>query len=117
MFRSFRMKGDVTRAGFNKIADDAIHRFYHQMHINRCGDAVAAQRLTHHWADGEVRHIVVVHHIEMHYVCACCEHTVDFFAKTGKVRRENGGSNPEIARSRGHGYVRWSKCDSSIVHL
>ena len=63
------------------------------MDINRGGDAMLAQRLTHQRADGEVGDIVVVHDIKVHDIRTGGEHVVDFFTEAGKVRRENRRRN------------------------
>ena len=47
---------------------------HHQVHVDRRLDAVLAQRLAHQRADGEVRHVVVVHHVEVDEVGAGGEH-------------------------------------------
>jgi len=46
MLGSFRVKGDVGCTSFGKIRDDAINRLHHQMHIDRGGHAMLAQRFT-----------------------------------------------------------------------
>src|ERR1035437_5591659 len=42
MLGSFRVKGNVSRAGLGEIGNDAIHRLDHQMHVDRSGHAVLA---------------------------------------------------------------------------
>ncbi len=56
------------------------------MHVDGCRDTVLAQGLADHRADREVRHVVIVHHIEVDQISARCEHGVHFFAQTGEVR-------------------------------
>src|SRR3546814_15787751 len=62
------MEADVGGAGPGDVGDDAVDRPDHQVHVDRRGHAVLAQRLAHQWADGEVGHVVVVHHVEVHTV-------------------------------------------------
>ena len=90
MLRSLRMKGNKVGAGFGKIGNEAINRASHQMHVdNRPGqraDSRADQR-----TDGHVRHIVIVHDIEVNPVGAGRDHVGDFRPQTGKVGRKNAG--------------------------
>ena len=65
VFGGFRMEGDNAGAGFGKIRNDAVDRLHHQMHIDRRGNAVFTQRFQYHWADSQVRHIVVIHNVKM----------------------------------------------------
>ena len=67
---------------------------HHQMHVDRRGDTVLAQRLAHHRADGQVRHVVIVHHVEVHEVGAGSQHGVDFLAQAGEVGGQDGGRDP-----------------------
>src|SRR5690606_8726366 len=57
---------------------------------------VLAQRLADQWADREVRHVVVVHHVEMHEVGAGRDHRVHLLAQPREIRGQDRGSNPEI---------------------
>src|SRR5690606_9607957 len=40
MVARFRVEGDVAGAGIGKHLDQAVHRRHHQVHVNRCSDAV-----------------------------------------------------------------------------
>jgi len=40
------------------------------MHVDGGGHAIFAQRFADHRADGEIRHVVVVHHVEVHPIGA-----------------------------------------------
>ena len=93
MFAGFRMKADDAGAGLGKIGDDPIYRLDHQMHINGCSDPVFTQRLADQGADGQVRHVVVVHHVEMHPVSAGREHFRSVLAQPGEIGRQDGGGN------------------------
>ena len=115
MAARFRVKGNVGRASFNKVADDAIDRFHHQMHIDGRGHAVFAQRLADHGANRQVRHIVVVHHIEVNDVGASGEHGIDFGAKAGKVRRKDGRGYLVVAF---HGkQVHWAQYAAPLYRI
>src|SRR5690606_32390791 len=85
----FRVEGDVAGAGFQKVADDAVHRLDHQVHVDGRGDAVLAQRRANHRADGQIGHVVVVHHVEVDDIGTGGENLVDFLAKPGKVGGQN----------------------------
>ncbi|MNS76860.1 hypothetical protein D3C72_1104170 [compost metagenome] len=97
----FRVEADDAGAGFGEVRHDAIHRLDHQVHVDRRGDAVLAQRLADHRADGQVRHVVVVHHIEMDPIGASGQDVVDFFAQAGEVGREDGRSDEAVGHGRG----------------
>ena len=56
-------------AGLGEIRHDAVHRLHHQVHVER-RLAERPDRLAHHRPDGEVGHVVVVHHVEVHQVGA-----------------------------------------------
>ena len=64
--------------------------------------AVLAQRLAHQRADGQVRHVVVVHHVEVHPVGAGREHVVHFLAQAGEVGGKDGWGDDAV----GHGGSR-----------
>ena len=65
----------------------------HQVHVDRRRDAGLAQRLADQRADGQVRHVMVVHDIEVDPVGAGRQHRVDFFAQAGEVGRQDRGSD------------------------
>jgi hypothetical protein len=60
------------------------------VHIDRRLDAALAQRFAHQRADGQVRHVVVVHHVEVDHVGTGREHGLDFLAQTGEIGRQDG---------------------------
>ena len=84
------MKSDVARARLREIRNDAIHRLDHQVHVDRRGNTVLAQRLADQRADREIRHIMIVHHVEMHDVRAGGKHVLHFFAQASEIGTENG---------------------------
>ena len=80
----FLMKTDDVRTGFGKIGNDAIDRFDHQMHIDRYLH-VRADRFADKWSDGQIRHVMVIHHIEMNDVGSGSNDVAYFLAKTSEV--------------------------------
>ena len=90
----FRMERDPGGAGLREVRNDAIDRLHHQVHVDRRGDAVLAQRLAHQRADGEIRHVVIVHHVEVDQVGAGSEHRLHFLAEAREVGGEDGRSDP-----------------------
>ncbi len=94
VFAGFGMKRNVGGPGFREVRDDAIDGLDHEVHVERRGDAVLAQRLAHHRADGEVGHVVIVHDVEVDDVGAGGEHRVHFVAETREIRGENGRRDP-----------------------
>ncbi|MNH27431.1 hypothetical protein D3C79_875430 [compost metagenome] len=79
VFRGFRMERDVVGARGGEIRDNAINRFHHQVHVNRRGDAIIAQRLANHRPDGQIGYVVVIHYVEVHHVAAGGQHVSGIF--------------------------------------
>ena len=86
----FGVKADGVGAGLGEFGHQRIDRLHHQMHVDGRGDAVLAQCLADHRADGQVGHVVVVHNVEVDPVGAGGEHGFDFLAEAGEVGREDG---------------------------
>ena len=80
MRRCIRVKGDIAGARLSKVPDQLINRAHHQVHIDIGGDAILAQGGTNHRSDREIRHIVIIHDIEMYNIGSCIEHRVDLFS-------------------------------------
>ena len=95
MLRGLRMKADVGRPGFREIRHQRIDRRDHQMHVDGRFDARLAQRLAHHRTDGEIGHVVIVHHVEVDPVRAGGEHRIDFLAQTREIGGQNRGRNDD----------------------
>ena len=49
------------------------------------------QRLAHHGADGQIRNVMVVHHIEVDEIGAGARHRLHFVAEAREVGRQNAG--------------------------
>ena len=85
------MKRNDIRAGLGEIGNDAIHRFHHQVHVD--GHLhVRPYRLADQRADGQIRHVVVVHHVEVDHIRAGGDNVLHFVAKT----REIGGQECSV---------------------
>jgi hypothetical protein len=81
----FRMERDEGGAGRREVRNDPINRLHHQVYVDGSLDTVFAQCLTNHRPDGEIRHVVIVHHIEVNDVSAGLDDGIDFLAQPGKV--------------------------------
>ena len=101
VFAGLGVEADVARSRLGEIGNDAVDRLDHQVHVDRRGDAVLAQRLADQRADGQVRHVVVVHHVEVHPVGAGGQHRIDFLAQPGEVRGKDGRGDQALRTWRG----------------
>jgi len=81
MLARFRVEGDPRGAGLREVRHDPIHWLDHQVHIDRSRDTRLAQCLADKRADRQVRHVVVVHHVEMDDVRAGVEHGAHLLAE------------------------------------
>ena len=89
------VKTDQIGTGFGKGLGQGVHRRDHQMHVDRHrhagrGFGMRLEGLANHGAEGEVGHIMVVHHIEMNPVCAGINDLAHLLTEAGKVSRQNG---------------------------
>ena len=80
VIRAFRVKADHVCARFREVRHDTVDRAHHQMHVDRHLH-VRADRLAHERADGQVRYVVVIHHVEVNPVGARGDDVADFFAE------------------------------------
>ena len=87
------MKRDPGRAGAGEVGNDAIHGLDHQVHVDGRLDAVATQRPADRRPDGEIRHVVIVHYVEVNDVRARIQHRLHVLAQArevgGQDRRRN----------------------------
>ncbi len=94
------MKADQVRAGLREVRHDAVDGAYHQMHVD--GHLhVRADRLAYERANRQVRHVVVVHHVEVNPVGARGYDVADFFAEPREVGGQNAGSDTELSHGVG----------------
>ena len=90
------MERDVRGARVREVLDDAVDGRHHEVHVDGRRDAVLAQGRADHGADGQVGHVVVVHHIKMDDVRAGRERRVDLGAELREVRTQDGGRDQEV---------------------
>ena len=90
------VEGDVGCAGVYEVVDGGVNGGHHEVHVDGGRDAVVAQGLADHGADGQVGNVVVVHDIEVDDVGAGLEHVVDLLAETGEVGGEDGGGDEVV---------------------
>ena len=83
------MKRNDAGARCGEIRHDAVNRLHHQMHVDGGGNTVFAQGFQHHRADGQVRHIVVVHDVKMHDIRTSSQHFRGVLTQAGKISRQN----------------------------
>ena len=80
-----RMESDDIGPRSGKIGDDPIHRLDHQVHIQWRSDAVIPQRLDDNRTEGEVGHVVVIHHIHVNVIGAGRKDCLHLRAQPGHV--------------------------------
>ena len=86
MAAGFGVESDDVGTGLGKRLNQIIHRLHHQMHIHR-HRGIRLERRTHHRAESEVGHIMIIHHIKMNQVGARFHHPAHFLAQAGKIGR------------------------------
>ena len=60
----FGVKGNNIGSRLGEVRNNAVNRLDHQMDIdNRLGQGT--DRFTHERANGEIGHVVIIHHIKM----------------------------------------------------
>ncbi len=96
MQRRFRMKTDRVRARFRKGDDERIDRHGHQMHVDRHA-RMRPDRRTHERPDRQIRHVMVVHYVEMNPVRAGYGDVANL---VGETRKSADSSEGAIRKSR-----------------
>ena len=81
------MKGDDVRARVGKIVDVGKRVGNHEVDVKGLV-GVGAHPFDNGSAEGEVRHKVAVHHVEVHPVGACLVHAFYFLSHPREVARE-----------------------------
>src|SRR3989344_3934627 len=106
--RSTWVEGDDVGAGLGEGRGQGVNGLHHQVHVDghlrAIGfDAVLAQGLADHRPEGQVGHVMVVHHVEVDPVRAGVDHVAHLFAQAGEVGREDAGGDAEGAWVGRHG--------------
>ena len=78
------VEGDDVGTCLGEQRNERIDGFDHQVHVNPDLD-VRADGLAHQRADGEVGHVVVVHHVKVNQICAGLFDGAHLFTQAGKV--------------------------------
>ena len=84
------MERNVARPRLREVWNDAINGFDHEVNVDRGFNAVAAKCIANHWADGQVRYEVIVHHVEVHDIRPGIENGFDVLTQSGEIGRQNG---------------------------
>jgi hypothetical protein len=84
------VEGDVGGTGVDEVGDGGIDGADHEVDVDGGGDAMVAEGLADHGADGEVGDVVVVHDVEMDDVGSGLEDVVNLLAELGKVGGKDG---------------------------
>ena len=87
MCAGIRVKADEVGTRLGKRSGQCIDRRNHQVHIDRHCYAssrfgMRLERLANHGAEGEVGHVMVVHHVEMDPVGTGVDDAFDFCTQT-----------------------------------
>src|ERR1044071_8676626 len=98
------MEADDARAGLGEVGNDAVDRPHHQVHVER-QPGMRLERGAHQRPDGEVRHVVVVHDIEMDEIRPGGGDGAHFLAEPGEVRGEDARRD-----AKGHGAASLQCC-------
>ena len=90
MLRCIGVEADVVRASLGESSGQIVHRLHHQVHVDGHGLAVGRhgmglQCLADHGTEGQVRHVMVVHHVKVDPVSASSNDISHFFTQTGEV--------------------------------
>ena len=93
------MEADA-RARLGELGDERVHRLHHEMHVERQAN-VRLERRAHERADGQVRHVVVIHDVEVDEVGAGALHRAHSSPRREKSadRIEGAMRNVMAARS------------------
>ena len=84
MRTGLRMRRDDIGAGLHEGFKIGVHRRDHQMHVEGLF-RVRPQRLHHGRTDGEIGHVMPVHHIDMNPVGARLVDGANLLAELGEI--------------------------------
>ena len=90
------VEGDVGGTGVDEVGDGGVDGADHEVDVDGGGNAVVAEGLADHGADGEVGDVVVVHDVEVDDVGAGFEDVVDLLTELGKVGGKDGGGDEVV---------------------
>ncbi len=99
MRAGFRMHGDDVGASFGEGLDEGIARRDHQMHVEDLL-RVWAERRDDVGADGDVRHEMPVHHVDMDPVGARLVDRAHLLAEPREIGRQDRRGDDDVS---GHG--------------
>ncbi len=88
------MKGDDVGAGLGKVRHDAVYRFDHQVHIDGCR-GTGTDGFAHQRSNGQIGHIMVVHHVEMDPIGTRGDDVGNLFTQAGEIGGQDTGGNAE----------------------
>ncbi len=86
MDASFLVNGYPICTGVNKRRDELVRILDHQVHIQRHRDCFF-QRADHRRADGDVRHKMAIHHINVQELRPALDGRARVIAQTGEICR------------------------------
>ena len=92
MPRRLGVNGDEVAARLGESLQEGIDGFDHQMTIEQLV-GMAPQRGDDRRPEGDVGHVMPVHHVEMNPVRAGFVHGAHLFAELGEVGGEDGGGD------------------------
>ncbi len=96
MLAGLGVKRHIISARRRKGRDEAIHRLDHQVYVQRGGDPVITQGGHQHRAEGQVGHVMVIHHINVDHISTSGENGGHLIAQTGNIGRQNGWGNKVV---------------------
>ena len=99
MAAGFGMESNDIGTGFGKCMNQIVYRLNHQMYIDRHG-CIRFQSRANHRAEGQIRHIMIVHHVKMNQIRTGADNFGNLFAQAGKISGQNTGGNTVV----GHVY-------------
>src|SRR5690606_36280710 len=114
--RSFRVEGDDIGAGLGELRDNGVHRFDHQVDVDR-RRGVGADCFAHHGADRQIRHVMVVHYIEVDPVSAGIHDIADFFSKAGEIGGKQAGRDTDVWQGHGQRNQKRNAATMSVLQF
>jgi hypothetical protein len=96
MWRGLGMEGHRLSAGVHELAHLPLGTFDHQMHLEHRARLahLLGQRGHDERSDGDRRHEVTVHDVDMDHACTRVQHLPDLLAQPPEVGGEDGRHDP-----------------------